>query len=203
MWIMTQHGFYSVVAADKVHYPESRGDLVVRARSRVDLEFVLQYLRSIEPEYDIPIIETPNRDYECRIVLTRGEWNAFMLYESEEIDYHNFKSRVMQTQGIDRESVYMSVWSALQQISRPIRRWLRSDSVTPGRRTSTYVEPPKGFGSEKCSRCRQLTFKEYLDEEGLCPTCQAEPVDDADDAEFERLMQMSDEDFDEYMRRHG
>lgn len=112
MWVMTQDGFYSVVAYDPSrtdgHPVEGEDLVVVRARAREDLEVFGKVA---------DIIDSPTADYPFRVVIERTEWQAYLERAADEIDYTNFKSRVSKRQGHRRHDVYMKVWGALHGIT--------------------------------------------------------------------------------------
>jgi hypothetical protein len=130
VWIMTQNGFYSVIAyeqkLDRVPWPTSRvKDLVatgqklllVRGRSEDDMKYLVAQIPGAE------YAET-NGDYLYRAVVTEQEWTVFMAEQTEKIDYGNFKNRITQTQGSERHDIYMSVWSALFRM-QPFKSYKR------------------------------------------------------------------------------
>ncbi len=102
MWIFTTQGFYSAV--------EHRGDpdlLIVRARTREDIEALQAQIPGLEP------FEDATADYRWRAVVKREEWIAALALLGAGVDYPNFKSAVAQRQGHDRASCYGRVWSEL------------------------------------------------------------------------------------------
>jgi hypothetical protein len=117
MWIVTQKGFYSVVAYDHDLDPmdgekPSRGThLLVRARARADLEALRQWI----PE--LTVREDSTADYRLRTVVSRVDWNRGLVSESGMVDYtSDFKGRVGQVLGMDREALYTQVWAILRGI---------------------------------------------------------------------------------------
>ena len=107
MWLTTVHGFYSVV--------EHRNDpeqLIVRARTREDIEALRAYLPDLQPYSD------RRADYRWRAVVTRAEWVQAVAQMVTEIDYPKFKAAVGKRQGYERAAAYGEVWRillALQQ----------------------------------------------------------------------------------------
>lgn len=99
MWIFTTYGFFSVVCLNNRPLDGSplRGRLsvdkdrvAVRARVRSHLESLLKDY----PDLNVEILDTPGRDYACRIVVPKGVWATVMLELTQDIDYENFKGRV-------------------------------------------------------------------------------------------------------------
>lgn len=62
MWLMTKHGFYSIVE-------KQAGEFQIRAREKHDLE----NLREIAQLDDAQIVETPSNDYACRLIVGKDE----------------------------------------------------------------------------------------------------------------------------------
>lgn len=129
MWVITTHGFYSVVAynetmdmTDKnkdhkaVRYqdPVVTDKVLVRARSEEDIQYLCEKTHT---KYH----HTPNADYEYRTVVLKKEWSKFLVSEVETLDYPNFKSRVSKVQGSERSSIYHGVWSSLMSIGSPLK----------------------------------------------------------------------------------
>lgn len=85
MWLMTKHGFYSVVAHR--NKPET---LLVRARDRQHLE----NLAHSTPFANFRIEETPEADYPYRAEVRRTQWGSILTWLNAEIDYGNFKDAV-------------------------------------------------------------------------------------------------------------
>lgn len=121
MWVMTTTGMFSVVSddlsrqADAPQAPDGVGrpdGLVVRARAESDILGLLDALELPRSR----AVSTPTADYPWRAILSRDEWIRFLAAEVGRLDYANFKSRVLETQGRDRHDAYMRVWSALRSI---------------------------------------------------------------------------------------
>jgi hypothetical protein len=113
MWLFTKIGFFSVVA------DEGRRDvLVVRARDKKDLEALV----AKKPEIFTEIIHLENRDYAWRTFVYQTAFAPIVSQLVLEIDYTNFKSKVMADQGIEREKVYAQVWGVMRQLQDGPRR---------------------------------------------------------------------------------
>ena len=101
MWLMTKHGFYSIVqrAPDLFH---------VRARDRQDLENLISRV----PLPGAMIVETPDVDYACRIIAGRKTVLAIMDFLGATVDYPNFKNKIHATPD-QRHKPYLQVWQAM------------------------------------------------------------------------------------------
>ena len=107
MWLFTSQGFYSVVA-----HREDPGTLIVRARTREDIEALREQIPSIEP------FEHSGADYRHRALVTRAEWIAAVAQLTASIAYDNFKSEVASEQGYERARLYGHVWGELLGLQR-------------------------------------------------------------------------------------
>lgn len=119
MWLQTKFGFYSVVE----HY-EDVHTVLIRARSRKDLENLCEVADSVRRDYNngeaVGIDEkaiqfTPNADYHYRIVCPRVSWMEVSLRLMTEIDYGNFKNAVSERDS-ERAYLYHRVWHTLYTI---------------------------------------------------------------------------------------
>lgn len=98
MWLMSEHGFVSIV--------ESREDdamLLVRARDRSHLMRLKRQYGALDP---FTILDTPERDYPCRLIVPRDVMCGVIAAMVDEIAYGNFKSHVEVEHG--RGSLYLS-----------------------------------------------------------------------------------------------
>ena len=117
MWILTQHGAYSVVAydperdlADGPNHPTGT-HLLVRGRADRDIEALRRWIPDLE------VNEDRTADYRYRSVLSRTDWVRAMASEAAVIDYTtDFKGRVGEVLGSDREGLYTQVWGILRGI---------------------------------------------------------------------------------------
>jgi hypothetical protein len=101
MWLMTKHGFYSIVQ-------KKPGEYHVRARERQDLQNLVDRV----PLQGAAIIDTPDADYACRIVTDKGTVLAILGYLGESLDYSNFKGKVDATPD-QKHKPYHQVWRVL------------------------------------------------------------------------------------------
>jgi len=109
MWLFTKDGFYSAVA-----HRDDPDLLVVRARSRIDLQWLIRN-HGLTAE----IVDTPvGSDYPCRIIVPRGAWAEVVRTEALDITYGNFKSEVNVVIGPEREDVYHRVWAVLLAVEK-------------------------------------------------------------------------------------
>lgn len=102
MWLITTQGFYSAVAHRD--HPEL---IIVRARTREDIEALRRQIPSLEP------VQNAGTDYRWRAAVGRDQWEAACAALAAEIDYPNFKNAVAERQGSWRHDVYAKVWSVL------------------------------------------------------------------------------------------
>jgi hypothetical protein len=119
MWLFTQDGFISAVAhRDKI------GVILVRARDRQSLDSLIDYCGS--PDLPNEIHHTPRADYPYRLEIDRSQFARWLVDQTYEIDYDNFKSRVHHTRGDDFELPLHQVWSIMHSVedidARPPRR---------------------------------------------------------------------------------
>lgn len=113
IWLFTTRGFYSAV-----ENPANKAQVVVRARARVDLEALREYVPGLK------IQSTPKRDYQYRSVLHKDVWQSIVAKLAAEIDYGNFKDAVkVGPGGYDRADTYTGVWATLLEIAWPRKRF--------------------------------------------------------------------------------
>jgi hypothetical protein len=101
MWLMTKHGFYSIVQ-------KKSGEYHVRARERRDL----QNLADRVPLPGAAIIDTPDADYACRIVTDKGTVLTILDFLGQSLDYSNFKGKIAVTPD-QKHKPYHHVWQVL------------------------------------------------------------------------------------------
>ena len=102
MWLFTTQGFYSVVA-----HRSDPAKVLVRARARSDLEALREQIP------DLRIFEDADADYRYRAIVDHEKWVAAVAILAASIDYDNFKKRVAERQGPDRERAYLRVWTEM------------------------------------------------------------------------------------------
>lgn len=101
MWLMSENGFYSVIAN------KYQDNLVVRSRIKEDLENL-----GIS---DSNIIFEPHRDYKYRAFLPKGSFIDLVSKMIHDIDYHNFKDRIYE-KNPHRAMIYSYLWETLLDI---------------------------------------------------------------------------------------
>ena len=112
MWLVTEFGFFSVVAKPG---DAEAGMLTVRARVRGDLEALRRrYLPTMGQ-----IQTSRSNDYRFRARAPKAAVASAMALAIEGIGYDNMKARVRETQGPAREAVLHDVWHALYALQRP------------------------------------------------------------------------------------
>ena len=110
MWILTKHGFYSVVQKPW----DVQGDtLTVRARVAADLEALRAVCSGLGA-----VTEDDAADYRYRAQAPRLEVGAALERLALQIDYNNFKNEIAHAQGYERAAVYHGVWHELLQLQR-------------------------------------------------------------------------------------
>ena len=101
MWLMTQHGFYSIVQKEPGVYH-------VRSRERQDIENLVARV----PLPTAHIIESSDSDYAVRILVDRTAVDAILAFFARTLDYDNFKSRIDDTADQDHKP-YHEIWQVL------------------------------------------------------------------------------------------
>jgi hypothetical protein len=107
MWLLTTQGFYSVVA-----HRDDPDKLLVRTRTRDDIEALREQIPSLEP------FEDRCADYRHRAIVTRAEWVAALAELVGEIGYDNFKDAVAARQGSERAALYGVLWRELRRLQQ-------------------------------------------------------------------------------------
>lgn len=111
MWVMTKHGFFSIVEK-----PEDKADgmLTIRARVENDLIAIRQFIPSPGE-----IVASTNTDYPFRVRAHKVDVAYALLKIAMNINYGNFKDQVFRMQGIERSNIYTSIWSTLRELQLP------------------------------------------------------------------------------------
>ena len=102
MWLMTRHGFFSIVEKP------AKGQFQLRSRERRDLENLLTRV----PLPGVELLDTPQGDYAARILLDSAQLAAVMAFLGSTIDYPNFKDRIDSTSDQAHKS-YHKVWQVM------------------------------------------------------------------------------------------
>lgn len=111
MWIFSKVGFFSAVESAEPQ-PELGGEgevLAIRARVEGDLD---ELRKAYAPKLSATVI-LPGRDYPYRAYITKEAWAEAMVRLSLDIDYGNFKSKVVEDQSYERAHLYGQVWSVM------------------------------------------------------------------------------------------
>lgn len=106
MWIVTRHGFCSVV--------QKHGDSFLTVRSRVfeDIDYLAKRIKQMQGYYP-PISKSDHSDYRYRFEINHHVFAQLISALIEEIDYPNFKA----TQKPPRERIYTRVWADMMGLS--------------------------------------------------------------------------------------
>ena len=107
MWLVTKIGFFNIIQYDE---DKERGLLTVKARSRVDLENLKDFV-----PYSSNIEESDTADYRFRIKALRREIRAGFATLINEIDYPKTKP-VISADFPERSRIYFGVWDTLCEI---------------------------------------------------------------------------------------
>ena len=105
MWLMTKHGFYSIV--------EKEPDVFhVRSRERGDLEDLVKSV----PLPGATIVASNATDYRFRIIVGKDQVFDIMRFLGDTIDYSNFKNRIAATaEQANKYHAYGEVWRVLAE----------------------------------------------------------------------------------------
>ena len=103
MWLMTKHGFYSIV--EKVP-----GEFHVRARERQDLQNLIDRV----PLAGVAIVDTPDGDYTARLVVDGGVVLKILGFLGKTLDYTNFKNQIAKTPD-QKHKPYHEVWGVMAE----------------------------------------------------------------------------------------
>lgn len=107
MWLMTQHGFYSIVQNS-----QTEGEYFIRARVKRDLENLSQLMG-----WKKKVLRWASADYRYRLIVSREEMLAATARIAEAIDYSNFKGRIHQLPDQEDKSLaYGRVWATMEAL---------------------------------------------------------------------------------------
>ena len=107
MWLMTPHGFVSIVKKGG----DEAFEYVARTRDLASIEHVCNLLGIVTTD---SIIENQGTDYPFRVYLTKAEVSQYALLSVEDINYSNFKDAAVGARGKDDgyANFLMDVWKA-------------------------------------------------------------------------------------------
>ena len=101
MWLMTKHGFYSIVEKQPDEYH-------VRSRERVDIENLVNRV----PLPSAQISESDYTDYAVRIIVGKEDVLAIMRFLGDTLDYDNFKNKIDRSPE-QQHKPYHDIWRIL------------------------------------------------------------------------------------------
>lgn len=103
MWLMTKHGFYSIVR-------KKSGEFHVRSRERHDLESLLQRV----PLPGVEIQTSSATDYSHRIIVGREMVLKILQFLGETLDYGNFKEMIHENPDQSQKTTaYGEIWKVM------------------------------------------------------------------------------------------
>ena len=103
MWLMTKHGFYSIVEKEPNVFH-------VRSRECEDIENLVQGV----PLPVAEILSDTGTDYRYRVIVGKDEVLKIMHFLGDTIDYSNFKDKIGATPGqTHKHHTYGEVWRVL------------------------------------------------------------------------------------------
>ena len=107
MWLMTQRGFFSIVQD-----PKNTSQFVVRSRSKRDLWNFCEDL-GIDKKW---IVETPNRDYPCRVFALKEEVGRWLAFQVGSLTYTNFKDHIHTLPDQKAKlTAYHDIWATMRK----------------------------------------------------------------------------------------
>jgi hypothetical protein len=114
VWLMTTKGFVSVVEWRTSDKKDKRnGMLVVRARERAHLVALVQLLEAPRPK----VTESEGTDYRFRFWIAHDQFAELMAALASTVTYTNFKTAVLQDQGLTPyEQALHKVWAIMSKL---------------------------------------------------------------------------------------
>jgi hypothetical protein len=104
MWLFTEGGFVSAV-----RNRNNSDQLVVRARDKKSLGVLAEATKQ-------EIKFTPYADYPYRLYVGEKEFRTFVDESVRNLDYDNFKSRVVKTRGANFVDALHDVWATMHKV---------------------------------------------------------------------------------------
>ena len=104
MWVFTETGFISAVV-----HRDNAEMLMVRARDRKSLD-------GLEKLAGVKQTNTPDGDYPHRVVVSKSDFQEWLMNRVVEMDYDNFKSQVAKTRGHDFAAPLHDVWAVMHDV---------------------------------------------------------------------------------------
>jgi hypothetical protein len=111
MWLVTTHGFFSIV--QNLYSTGADDALLVRGRVRTDLERFADFASRRRAR--TAVVASPDADYGFRLTTSREVLASFVAERLAALDYPNFKDEVANVDP-KRAHVYMGVWTALHKL---------------------------------------------------------------------------------------
>ena len=118
MWIFTRYGFYSVACGSKPDGSLDGQSVMVRARC-------IGHLRSMQKRFPGlavgKILESPDRDYRYRLVISKACWTTIVGELAQEQDWSNFKDETAKFQGTSGRKYVRAlhdVWAVMNRLQR-------------------------------------------------------------------------------------
>lgn len=124
MWVWATSGFVSAV-----QHRDNHDNLMVRARDRSSLEYMLESIQlagkalaedgsSTTVDQDLEIVTSPKGDYRHRVVMSKSTFALYLQFEVlNYINYPNFKSELAKVRGPEFTSAAHSVWTTMHKVS--------------------------------------------------------------------------------------
>ena len=120
MWLMTKHGFYSIVEKQPAEFH-------IRSRERRDLQNLIERV----PLADCSVVDTPDGDYAARIVTDRDTVRSVMRFFAESLDYGNFKGVIGRTPDQSHKP-YHKVWEVMADALGAYGKSGKARPMSPG-----------------------------------------------------------------------
>jgi hypothetical protein len=145
MWVMTVAGAFSAVVK-----PGSSETLVVRTRCEEDLKNLQDWVQSMGLPRPPAIFPNRNTDYPWRIEIDKQTWAEFLVSQTDDMDYGNFKSKIA-TVNPHHEHVYHDVWHALLKLEdeddpKKMKAWKKKQKAEAKRFSRVVYSSPAGGG---------------------------------------------------------
>lgn len=106
MWLATKFGFYSIVQTR-----DEKDKFMVRARAEKDLKNLVENVQELNGK---EVLKTDFTDYRYRIIITKNELSALMMFFAANLDYPNFKDKIKATPGQkDKLGSYHEIWHVM------------------------------------------------------------------------------------------
>jgi hypothetical protein len=134
MWLFTRYGFYSIASARQPNGSLDTQTVMIRARRVAHLTNLQKRFPALAVA---EILTFRNRDYCCRLIVSKEVWVGIVSQLAQEQEWSNFKNEVAEYQGkADSDYVHAlhEVWSVmftLQKKTEPFKEQTHPGAVTP------------------------------------------------------------------------